>query len=172
MVDEEFAQIWKQYEEQKKSGEEDADDAGKSEDELKEEYRDIAIRRVRLGLVLASIGESNKIEVSQEEVQRAVIEEAQRYPGQERAVVEFFQKNADALNSIRAPLFEDKVVDFILELAETTDKEMLDIADDKASEKETKATAKGSKKSASGTKSSKSGKSTTKKAATKKEKAE
>lgn len=91
-------------------------------DKEKDEYKDIADRRVRLGLILSEIGNQNKIVVSDPELQRAVIAEAQRYPGQEREVFDYYAKNRQALESLRAPLFEDKVVDFILELAEISDK--------------------------------------------------
>ncbi len=87
-------------------------------DEDKEELRDIAVRRVRLGLILSDIGTENKIQISNQELQTAVIREAQKYPGQEAQVFEYYQKNPQVLDSLRAPLFEDKVIDFILELAD------------------------------------------------------
>ncbi|MGE0736352.1 MAG: trigger factor [Alphaproteobacteria bacterium] len=124
MVDLEFDAIWKQIEEQRKQGQSDSEDAGKSDDELKAEYRKIAERRVRLGLLLSEVGTKNNISVPQEEITRAIFQEAQRFPGQERQVVEYFQKNPQAVNSVRAPLFEEKVIDFILELAKLTDKSM------------------------------------------------
>lgn len=124
MVEAEFDMIWKQFEERRKSAPEelDEDEKGKSDDDLKAEYRDIAIRRVRLGLVLSQIGTDNKIEVQQDEVTRAIMQEAQRYPGREREVMEYFRKNEEAVNSIRAPIFEDKVVDYILELADVSER--------------------------------------------------
>ena len=93
-------------------------------DEEKAELEDIAGRRVRLGLVLSEIGKENNIQVVDAELQKAVIAEAQKYPGQEKEVFDYFAKNRDALESLRAPLYEDKVVDFILELAEITEKEV------------------------------------------------
>jgi trigger factor len=105
----------------KAAGNEDPEDAGKSEDELKAEYTKIAERRVRLGLVLAELGRVNGVEVKDEEVGRAIQAEASRYPGQERQVYEFFQKNPNAVASLRAPLYEEKVVDFVLQLAKVTD---------------------------------------------------
>lgn len=84
----------------------------------------IAERRVKLGLVLSQIGETNKIGVTQDDLQKAVIAEAQKYPGQEAQVFEFYQKNKNALDSLRAPIFEEKVVDYIVELADVTEKKM------------------------------------------------
>lgn len=120
MVDLEFEQIWKQVEQDRQQGKEDPDDDGKDEETLKQEYRDIAERRVRLGLLLSEVGRRNEIDVSQEDLNRALIQEAQRHPGQERQVIEFFQNNPQALANLRAPLFEDKVVDFILDLAKVS----------------------------------------------------
>ena len=93
-------------------------------DEEKKELEVIAERRVRLGLVLSQIGNENNIKVADSELQRAVISEAQKYPGQEKEVFDYFAKNRDALESLRAPIYEDKVVDFILELAEVKEKEV------------------------------------------------
>ena len=93
-------------------------------EEEKHEYAAIAERRVRLGLLLSEIGNSNNITVSDPELQQAVIREAQRYPGQEKDVFDYYSKNRNALESLRAPLFEDKVVDYILELAEVKEKEV------------------------------------------------
>jgi trigger factor len=97
-------------------------DGAKPSDEEKEEFKGIAERRVRLGLILAEVGNKNNITVSDVELQRAVITEAQRYPGQERQVFDFYSKNRNALESLRAPVFEEKVVDFILDLATLTEK--------------------------------------------------
>lgn len=94
-----------------------------SEDE-KKEFRDIADRRVRLGLILSEVGKQNNIVVADPELHKAVIAEAQRYPGQEREVFDFYSKNRNALESLRAPIYEDKVVDFILELAQITEKQV------------------------------------------------
>ena len=93
-------------------------------DAAKEEYRTIADRRVRLGLVLSEIGEKNKITVTDDEVSRAVIERARSMPGREKEVWDFYRNNANALAQLRAPIFEDKVVDFILELANVTEKKV------------------------------------------------
>ncbi|MDF1734299.1 MAG: hypothetical protein P1U37_03370, partial [Minwuia sp.] len=92
------------------------------DDEKKAEYRGIAERRVRLGLVLAEVGRQNKLEVGPEEVNRAIMEQARNFPGQERMVMEYYQKNPDAMMQLRAPLFEDKVIDFIVEMAKVEEK--------------------------------------------------
>jgi trigger factor len=124
MVENEFETIWKQIEHDREHGELDPEDEGKSEEEIKGDYRRIAERRVRLGLLLAEVGRANSIEVSQDEMNQALFSEAQRYPGQEAKVFEFYQKNAQAQASLRAPIFEDKVVDFITDLANTTEKKI------------------------------------------------
>ncbi len=93
-------------------------------DEEKAELSDIAARRVRLGLVLSEIGKENNIKVVDAELQKAVITEAQKYPGQEKEVFDYFAKNREALESLRAPIYEDKVIDFILELAQVTEKQV------------------------------------------------
>jgi len=90
-------------------------------DSEKKEYREIAARRVKLGLVLAEIGRENKVEVSQGELQQAVINEARRYPGQEKQVFDYYQSTPQALEALRAPLYEEKIVDFILEICSVID---------------------------------------------------
>jgi trigger factor len=121
MVDGEFAQIWQRVEQDLKAGKLDADDQGKDEDTLKADYRAIAERRIRLGLLLSEIGRTNNIQVTNEELGAAMRQEASRYPGQEKQVFEFFQKNPQAVENLRAPIFEEKVVDFVLELAKVND---------------------------------------------------
>ena len=119
LIDTEFKAIWDRVEEARKQGEKvgEGDD-----DKLKQEYLDIATRRVKLGLLLAEIGRQNNIQVSQDEMNRAVMQEAQKYQGQERQVFEFFQNNANARATLRAPIFEDKTVDFIIEMAKVSDR--------------------------------------------------
>ena len=116
MVETEFDQIWNQVQQQPDEEKED-----KSEEELKAEYREIAERRVRLGLLLAEVGRVNNISVSQEELNRSIAERARQYPGQETQIFQFYQQNPGAMAEIRAPLFEDKVVDFVSELATIND---------------------------------------------------
>jgi len=122
MVDSEFDAIWKQLEADREAGRVDPSDEGKDEDTLKAEYKTLAERRVRLGLLLAEVGQKNEVTVTQDDLNKALIEEARRYPGQEHLVFQYYKGNAEALNSLRAPIFEEKVVDFILELAKVTDK--------------------------------------------------
>ena len=116
--------IWKQLENNLKSQNKTFADEGKTEDEVTAEYRRIAERRVRLGLVIGEIGEKNKIQVSQDELRRALIEQARRYPGQEKLVYEYYEKTPGALAELRAPIFEDKVVDHVLELAKPAEKKV------------------------------------------------
>lgn len=124
MVDGEFQAIWNQFEDAKKKNQLDEDEKKKSEDELKKEYRAIAERRVRLGLLLAEVANLNNITVAREDLSKALMAEAQRYPGQEKMVIEYYQKNPQALDMIKAPLFEEKVVDYILGKAKITEKEL------------------------------------------------
>ena len=124
----------------------DHDDAHASVEE-KEEYRDIAVRRVKLGLVLAEVGRINKIEVTSQELQQAVVNEARRYPGKERQIFEFYQKNQNALEGLKAPIYEDKVVDFVLESANIITRQV-DIEElTKAAEQDLPKKAKSAKKS-------------------------
>ena len=122
MVDSEFEGIWKQVEQARENGQLDEDDKARSEDELRQQYRDIAVRRVRLGLLLSTVGEKNGLTVSQEEVNRAIMQQARQMPGQEQQVIEFFRNNEDAQRSLQAPIFEDKVVDFIVEMAKVAER--------------------------------------------------
>lgn len=124
MVDAEFDAIWQQIEEAKKNDRLDEEDKGKSDDELRTEYRGIAERRVRLGLMLADVGRKNAVQVTQEDLNRAIMQEAMRFPGQEQAVFQYFQNNQQALDQMRAPIYEDKVVDFILDKVKTEEKEV------------------------------------------------
>jgi trigger factor len=113
MVDLEFDAIWKQLEEEMKRTGQSFGEGAESEAAMRAEYRAIAERRVRLGLVLSDIGTKNQVQVEGKELQQAVLAQARRFPGQERQVFEFYQKNPQALEQLRAPLFEDKVVDLI-----------------------------------------------------------
>ncbi len=117
MVELEFENIWRQLLEDMERRGRSFDSLGTSEEELREEYRAIAERRVRLGLILSDIGNRNQIHVESEELQQAVWREAMRYRGREREVIEHFRAHPEALEPIRAHLFEDKVVDFIFQLA-------------------------------------------------------
>jgi len=124
MVEAEFSNIWAQVQQEKESGQLDEDDAKKTDKALEKDYRKIAERRVRLGLVLAEMGQKADIQISNEEIQQAMIAEARQYPGQEQQVIEFYQKNPNAVAQLRAPIYEEKVVDLIIEKSKVTDKKV------------------------------------------------
>jgi trigger factor len=124
LVDEEFKLMWNSIQQEMASSGKTFADEDTTEEAAQEEYRKIADRRVRLGLVLSEIGEKNKITVSDDEVSRAVIERARSMPGREKEVWDFYRSNPNALAQLRAPIYEDKVVDFILELANVTEKKV------------------------------------------------
>jgi trigger factor len=125
MLQIEFDALWRELEAEraraKQAGETDPD-AGKSEDDLKTEYRALAERRVRLGLLLNDVGRLNSISVTAEEVNRAAIDRARGFPGQEKEVLDYFRNNPGALDGLKAPILENKVVDFILELAKVSER--------------------------------------------------
>jgi trigger factor len=124
LVEEEFKLMWSSIKAEMESNAKTFADEDTTEEASVAEYRKIADRRVRLGLVLSEIGEKNKITVTDDEVSRAVIERARQMPGREKEVWDYYRNNANALAQIRAPIFEDKVVDFILELANVTEKKV------------------------------------------------
>lgn len=124
LVEAEFAQIWARVEADRAAGRLDEEDRNKDEAALRESYRAIAERRVRLGLLLAEVGRANNITVSKEEIGRLAWAEASRFPGQEGKVLELFRKNPDMLEALRGPLYEDKVIDFILELVKPAEQEV------------------------------------------------
>jgi len=122
MVEREFEGIWKQFEEDMKQNESTWEKLGKSEDEFRAEYGAIATRRIRLALLLSEIGRENEISVNKEELNRAIIDQARRFPGREKEVADYFGSTPEALSSIHAPIFEDKVIDFIIEMADVSEK--------------------------------------------------
>jgi len=124
MVEAEFAGIWKQVEEGKKQGQLAKDEAKKSDGQLKKEYRAIAERRIRLGLLLAEVARRSKIEVSPAELRNAMINEARRFPGQEKAVIDYYTQEQGAIERLRAPLLEEKVIDHILTQAKVTERKI------------------------------------------------
>jgi len=124
LVETEFTAIWNQIEADRQLGRLDPDDVNKSEEDLKKEYRDIAIRRVKLGLLLSEVGRINDVQVSNDEMGRAIMNEARRFPGQERKVIDYYQKTPQAMIQLRAPIYEDKVVDFILDQAEVNERKV------------------------------------------------
>jgi trigger factor len=124
LIEEEFTLMWNSIKAEMESTGKTFESENTTEEAAKEEYHKIADRRVRLGLVLSEIGEKNKISVTDDEVSRAVIERARSMPGREKEVWDFYRNNANALAQLRAPIYEDKVVDFILELANVTEKKV------------------------------------------------
>ena len=122
MVEAEFDGIWQQVEADKSAGRLPEEDAAKSDEDLKAEYRTIAERRVRLGLVLAEIGRANNVQVTDQELNAAILQEARNYPGQEQQVLNFYRQNPNAAAQMRAPIYEEKVVDLIVGVADVTDK--------------------------------------------------
>lgn len=124
LVDFEFENIWKELENNLKATNKTLADEGKTEDEAKAEYRGIAARRVRLGLVIGEIGEKNKLQISQDELRRALVEQARRFPGQEKMVYEYYEKTPGALAELRAPIFEDKVIDHVISVAKPIEKKV------------------------------------------------
>ncbi|HVZ53136.1 MAG TPA: trigger factor [Pseudolabrys sp.] len=121
LVEEEFDRVWKSVLQEMETEKKSFEDENTTEEKAKAEYRAIAERRVRLGLVLAEIGEKNNITVTDEELNRAVMERVRQFPGQEQKVYEYFRSNPQAVASLRAPIFEEKVVDFLVELATVTE---------------------------------------------------
>lgn len=122
MVEQEFNNIWTQMNSELERAGKTFKDEGTTEAKAKKEYQTLAERRVRLGLVLAEIGEKADVQVSDDEMQAAVYQQIQQYPGQEEQVLNYFKENPDAVAGLRAPLYEDKVIDFIVEKAEVKDK--------------------------------------------------
>ena len=118
LVEEEFDRVWKSVLSEMENEKKTFADEDTTEEKAKAEYRAIAERRVRLGLVLAEIGEKNNITVTDDELNRAVMEHARQFPGQEQRVWDYYRQNPQAVASLRAPIYEEKVVDFLLELAE------------------------------------------------------
>ena len=124
MIEDEFNNVWKSVTDELQGQKRTFADEGTTEEAARAEYRTIAERRVRLGLVLAEIGERNSIKVTDEELSRAIVEQSRRAPGKEQEIWDYYRKNADAVAGLRAPIFEDKVIDFILELAKVTEKKV------------------------------------------------
>ena len=138
LINAEFNNIWAQIGNDLQEAGKTFEDEDTTEEEAREEYRKLAERRVRLGLVLSEIGNKAGIEVTEEELQRAVYDQVRRYPGQEQQIYEFFRKTPEAVNNLRAPIFEEKVVDHLLANINVTDKKVTKeelMADDEADAK-------------------------------------
>ena len=119
LVEAEYESIQKAFEQAKEQGQEVEE---MTDEEREADFRDIAIRRVKLGLLFAEVGRQNKIEINQDDLQQAILQEAQNYPGQEQMVFKYYQENPEAMQQLSGPVFEDKVTNFIMELASVTDK--------------------------------------------------
>ena len=124
LVEEEFNNVWSTIENDLKQQGRTFADEGTTEEKARQEYRTIAERRVRLGLVLAEIGEKNNIKVTDDQLTQAIVAQARMMPGQEQGVWEYYRNNPAALAAVRAPLFEDKVIDFLLEIYNVTEKQV------------------------------------------------
>jgi trigger factor len=124
LVEQEFTNVWNTVLADLKSQNQTFEQEGTTEEKAREEYRGIADRRVRLGLVLAEIGDKNSIKVTDDEVSRGLMERVRQYPGREREVWDYYQKNPNALAAVRAPIYEEKVVDFIVELADVAEQKV------------------------------------------------
>jgi trigger factor len=124
LVEREFDSVWQQVTSELEKVGRTFEDEDTTEDKARKEYRDLAERRVRLGLIMSEIGEKNSVQITDEEVKQALMERVQQFPGQEREVYEYYQKNTQALAELRVPIFENKVVDYILELATVNEKDV------------------------------------------------
>ena len=122
LLDAEFESIWRKVKEGRERGEAEPEDEGKSDEELEEQYRSLSERRVRLALLLTEVGRRNRIAVSPQDLDRAIVEHAARYRGQEQAVMDHYRQNAEAAEQLRGPVLEDKVIDYILEIARVSDR--------------------------------------------------
>ncbi len=122
LVDMEYDAIVKQYEAAKKSNQLDEEEKNKKEEDLLKEYKEIAVRRVKLGLLLAEVGNEAKVQVNQEDINKAIMVEAQRYPMQAKAIFDFYLKNKEAIERLRTSVYEEKVIEYILSKVETTEK--------------------------------------------------
>lgn len=139
LVDAEYKSIVEQYEQAKKYDQLDASEKAKSEEELLAEYKTISLRRVKLGLLLSQIGQDAKLTIAPEDINKAIANEAKKYPGQEKAVFDYYLKNKQAIENLKAPVFEEKIVDYILSQAKVAEKvisveELYNFDDDNKSE--------------------------------------
>ena len=122
MVKLEFDSIWQQYEQAKARGQ--VDEEGASEDELRAEYQAIAQRRVRMGILLSQVAGAQKLEVTTEELRKAILDQARMYPGQERNIFEYYNKNPEQVNELRGPILEEKAVDYVLSQVNVVEKKV------------------------------------------------
>lgn len=122
LIDAEYDAIVKQYEQAKKYNQLDESEKSKSEEELLKEYKEIAVRRVKLGLLLSQVGQEAAVSIKPEDINEAIMKEARKYPGQEKAVLDYYLKNKQAVEALKAPIFEEKIVDHIISKAKVEDK--------------------------------------------------
>lgn len=152
LVDAEYKSIVDQYEQAKKYNQLDESEKNKSEEELLAEYKDIAVRRVKLGLLLSEIGKDAKVTITPDDINKAIMNEAKKYPGQEKAVFDYYLKNKQAIEALKAPVFEEKIVDYVIGKSNVSEKivsieELYSFDEDKKAGKKTTAK-KSAKKSA------------------------
>ena len=119
VLEDDFNQIWNRLEQAKKEGSLDEDDKLLKDDELKKRYKKISERRVKLGLLMQHIASEEKIVISEEEINKGILEYTRQYPGQEKQIMEYFEKNPSSLDTIREPLIEQKVIDSIISKSKT-----------------------------------------------------
>lgn len=151
LVDAEYKAIVDQYEQAKKYNQLDESEKAKSEEEVLAEYKNIAVRRVKLGLLLSEVGQSAKITIAPDDINKAIMNEARKYPGQEKMVFDYYLKNKQAVESLKAPVFEEKIVDYIISQANVSEKtvsveELYNFDDEKKSETKTTKAKKTTKK--------------------------
>lgn len=128
LVEAEYKAIVEQYEQAKKHNQLDESEKAKSEEELLKEYKEIALRRVKLGLLLSEVGQEAKVTIKPEDINEAIMKEARKYPGQEKAVFDYYLKNKQAIESLKAPIFEEKIVDYIISKAKV-EEEIVSVED-------------------------------------------
>jgi trigger factor len=122
LVEQEFNGIWSQHEQESRRNGQPLAEEGKTEDETRAEFRKIAARRVRLGLVLAEIGQKANVKVEDKDLTDALVERARMFPGQEKQIWDYYTKNEQAMASLRAPIYEERVVDHIVKQIKVVDK--------------------------------------------------
>lgn len=147
LVDAEYKSIVDQYEQAKKYNQLEESEKNKSEEELLAEYKDIAVRRVKLGLLLSEIGKDAKVTITPDDINKAIMNEAKKYPGQEKAVFDYYLKNKQAIEALKAPVFEEKIVDYVIGKSNVSEKivsieELYSFDEDKKAGKKTKKSAK------------------------------
>ena len=144
LVDAEYKAIVEQYEQAKKYNQLDEEEKSKKEDDLFKEYKDIAVRRVKLGLLLSEVGQNAKVSIKPEDINAAIMNEAKKYPGQEQMVLDYYLKNKQAVEALKAPIFEEKIIDHVLTLVKLNEKtvsveELYKFDDEKKSQKKSAA---------------------------------